>query len=97
MADIGRQQIREFLACMSERMRAVITEELDKNPRIADLVKELRSLGIVCVLEHDCNVQLFVRDSFIPPKDLSGLEETRLDAMFNDEDRQMLRRIMEDN
>ena len=84
---------REYLQRITDKVLRAVRTEIDQCPGLLGVFAELRSLGIFCQVKYNIDLNVIVREGFIPPSDLSAMSETKLDEMFTGDDLEFLRKM----
>jgi hypothetical protein len=84
---------QEFLNKITDKVLAAVKQEIDRCPGLINMFDELRSLGVFCKVDYNINLNVVIREGFVPPKDLSEVPEHKLDELFSDADMELLRKM----
>ena len=78
--------LRVFLEKAAEDLKKAIVEALDADPTINKIIADLRSLGVVTVIDQALSVRCFAARSFVPPVGLDHLSKEKLNDIISDQE-----------
>ena len=82
----SQEVLRGYLEAAAERLKKAIMQALDSDPQINQIVADLRSLGVVAVIDQQLSVKCYVHRSFVPPSDLEHLSGEKLNEIVSDQE-----------